>query len=333
MALRLPRKIYRDVMKTPVKTPDESVRFIQSELTQVLQSMRQEFNIAVDYLDATGTGRLYFGDESDGDLTITEGSLTLTRSMQYRNVLISGGTLFPSGYFVFARSVTVSGSGKIYRNGGNAANSTASAVGAVGAGAAGGIFGAGTDGGTENANGANCTDPAYGGRGGQGGAIGGGSSRRSAGTCLQSVAKVPGQLIMALGVATTSPTGFTFLSGGSGGGGGNEDSTGNAGAGGGGGGGIVIVAETISLATGAVRVSATGGSGGEPDDTAAFVSSAKSGAGGGGGGGFVVLAGISIDAPSGTVSVAGGRGGTGYDTQSTQAFDGSAGNILVVQLS
>lgn len=44
----------------------------------------------------------YFGDASDGDVTIAAGTTTLTRDMYYNDLQIdSGGVLQPNGYKIF----------------------------------------------------------------------------------------------------------------------------------------------------------------------------------------------------------------------------------------
>ena len=82
----------------------------------------------------------FFGDGSDGDVTLGSNT-TLTRDMFYNNLDLSTFTLSTAGFRVFVAD-TLSGSGKIERNGnagtagGSAANTQGSAGGSAGSGGA-----------------------------------------------------------------------------------------------------------------------------------------------------------------------------------------------------
>ena len=82
-----------------------------------------------------------FGDGSDGDLTSSSGTTTLTKDMYYDDVTISGTAIInPAGYRIFIKgTLTISGSAKIIRtgnaggNGGNATGRTPGTGGTAGA--------------------------------------------------------------------------------------------------------------------------------------------------------------------------------------------------------
>lgn len=109
-------------------------------------------NVFLTNNDTTGTGSVVresvlssiagtlFGDGSDGNVTISAGTTTISRDMYYNNLTIeTGGTLNPSGYRVFVKgTLTFQGTGKIARNGNNGGNGGNGANGVAGGGASAG---------------------------------------------------------------------------------------------------------------------------------------------------------------------------------------------------
>jgi len=84
----------------------------------------------------------FFGDGSDGDVTIVAGTTTLSKDMVYNNLTIqAGGILKPAGYRIFVKgTLTIAAGGSINDNGNDASGSTAGALlssprGTLGAGA------------------------------------------------------------------------------------------------------------------------------------------------------------------------------------------------------
>jgi len=83
------------------------------------------FNGTVNILGSSNL--LIYGDGSDGNVTISSGTTTLTRDMYYNNLTVNGtGTLDTAGFNVFVRGLTTvdtsAGGGGIQRRGGNGGN-------------------------------------------------------------------------------------------------------------------------------------------------------------------------------------------------------------------
>lgn len=301
---------------------------------------------------------IYFGDGSDGDVTITT-TTSLTRDMFYNNLTISGATgiIATNGYRVFVAGtldVTAAVASAFSHNtstgvaspGGNASGATAGVAGAsstngpisASAGAAGGTGPvntpiAGSSGGSQ----ANTT--AVFPYGIYSGAVGGAgtSSTGSAGS----------------GGTQTLPT-LTFgarrawidwtplaagkllaAAGGAGGGSGGGNSSGTAGGGGGGGAGcygLTIYANTINRGAGTAAsfINMIGGAGG---NGAAGSSAGHGGGGGGGQGGFVyiVYGQLTGTSKAAAIKTTGGTGGNAGGT-ATGGAGGSSGAVLLVNL-
>jgi hypothetical protein len=269
----------------------------------------------------------YFGDGSDGDVSIASGETVLTRDMYYRNLTISGtGKLTPAGYKVFVSEtldLTNAPLGAIAGYSGTVvAWTTASAINASGAtpGAAGAAQPTGTVGGSGagGAGGAIATDGgspaspglACGGVGGTGGSAGAHSGGTSQSTTNFVIRRPTTEMLR----------GATLIYGGTGGGGGagaNNVATSGAGGGGGGGAGVVfIAARTIArssstTAGGAIDVRGqTGGAGGVGTSSG---NENGGGGGSGGGGGFLYIMYQFLvgTAKTGLITLDGGNGGNG----------------------
>jgi hypothetical protein len=232
------------------------------------------------------TGRGIFGDGSDGDVVISGGTTTLTRTMYYDDLTIeSDGVLATAGFPVYVKGVCqIDAGGVMHRNGVDGGDSAGAGAGGDAAAAlSGGILGgsggggAGVDSGT-GLNGSAVSD-ALGGRGSEGGegneANGGtgGTATDPAATDggWKHVSTYPGYIV--------GPSGFTRILGGGGGGGGSEGVV-AAGGGGGSGGGVLALYAFDLRNNGTIQ--ANGGRGGS-------ASGGSAGAGGGGGGGVVFV--------------------------------------------
>lgn len=292
---------------------------------------------------ASSTGFLkYFGDGSDGTVTASAGTTTLTRDMYYANLTIpAGATVTPAGYKIFV-SGTLTVTGGFSRDGVNGGNGGAG--GGAGSGGNGGTAGTATSSGSVygwglagaggvGANGSN-------GGGGCPATASGGASPNESNTLYSSILSGAGGTggageqggagsAGALGSAwsaSTSLRNYTSLLemfdqnglfhigvAGSGGGGGGCSTVNNGSGGGGGGGGtqgglLYIFAKNIVISsTGAI--SAKGGKGGNGGSGGAV--NGGGGAGGGGGSGGLIIFIYQTLVNSGTISVAGGTFGTG----------------------
>lgn len=267
--------------------------------------------------------RQLFGDGSDGDVTISGGTTTLTRPMFYDNLTIaSGGVLDTAGYIVCVRTkLTVQSGGIIRNNGGNASVSAGTSPPGVASGGdadtstqANANFGrriAGTEGGTGNNGGTSTASGTL--RMGIGG--GGGRGSHTSGTEAGPAVTARPHRAFAL---MFSPWNF---GGGRGGYSGSSLSNGN-GSGGGGGGVVEIWASEIVVEAGGT-IQANGGNG------AAGGSAGAQGGGGGGGGAVLLYYGRYDNA--GTVEAAGGLGALDFSGGGT-ANDGDDGQVIATQI-
>ncbi len=273
------------------------------------------------------TGFGYFGNGSDGDVTVTGGTTTLVRDMYYDNLIVTGtGIIVAAGFRIFARtSIVIQASGVIHKDGASATSTT----GATGFGGSTTVWGgaSGGNGGTAGGVAGGATNYGGGGNGGAGG-LGSGGAGGAGGVTV-----VPAAFYGSIGILNhpwyamhakyfeASDGTARAISAGSGGGGGGGDGT--AGGGGGAGGGTVILC-TASL-TGEGIVRAVGGNG--------FTAPAgdRGGGGGGGGGMLLIIAGNDTTATSLTFSVAGGtkglKSGAGVD-----GVDGAIGRIVRIRM-
>lgn len=275
---------------------------------------------------------LFWGDKSNGDVTISSGTTTLTRNMYYNTLTINGsGSLNTAGFMLFADTIDLSAAPA------NAINPSGGAPGGdggtAGASGSGGLPGnsnfcgnsaAGGAGGTGHAtaptNGAAGSSGHFASNGGVGGSSPGGLIGGNGGTFSTSYEF----LYPPLGVTPYQIIGafVTGASGGGGGAGGLGDGVSTGGGGGGGGGGartcyiwarrIIVGAGT---ATGAITINPNaGGNGGKPSTG----NGNGGGGGGGGGGGLLVVTCYQIDGnKADLISCPGGAGGNGGDGNGT----------------
>ena len=255
----------------------------------------------------------YFGDGSDGDVTITSNT-TLVRDMYYNTLTINAGVILTTGGFRIHCLGTMNVLGTVDRSGNDAVGSvagtglTAGTTGAAGGGGNGGGAGAGT------AGGASAT--AAGGTSGSGGTgaagAGGAAGTRTVVTTANGGIEV---LKASRQAAVARDLGNTVITGGAGGGGGGGGGAANSGGGGGGGGGIIVINALNLIGTGTIR--ANGGSG-------AAAGGVNGGGGGAGGGGVVCL--VTRNVVQGgtlTIQANAGSAGTGNGT----GLAGSAGSV------
>lgn len=302
----------------------------------------------------------YFGDGSDGNVTISSGTTALSADAYYDTLTISGtGKLFTNGYTVYCKTLldlTNAGASAIFVGASssilpNTVSKTAAHYGADGGAGVAGATGAGTIGNTGSG-------PIVGtGTGGQAGSGGSGSSGAGGSvTVAKSPTYVPNTppksvlsnalvSVFAGIVPTITANGVYPLGGGAGGGsggsgGGNGIAAGGAsGDGGGGGGRLRICARNIarSGSTAARAIDARGFKG--ANGTAGGGSGrGGGGAGAGGGGGFadITHAGLTGSTATNAIDASGGDGGNGGaaggGTSSVgQGGDGGYSGMIVVR--
>ena len=283
----------------------------------------------IPFLPDRAGSRFWFGDGSDGTVTIASGTTTLARDMLYENLGISAGaTLAPNGWHVFCRNRLVN-RGTISRDGAVGAAGSVNMDGDGGAASVAGLLGPGTDGGdggyfsvtpNEGAASSSPGDPSIGGYGGNGnrgsssGALGG-DGAYTVYSALNGTFRAP--MLAMMGRASAA---WASISGGAGGGGGGAGATGGGGGGGGAGGGVIaIAARFLDNAGGTIRANGgAGGNGATNDGT-------QGGGGGGGGGGGIILVYDSIIKGTETCTPGAlGTGGTGSDAA-------ASGQILYIR--
>lgn len=290
----------------------------------------------------------FFGDGSDGDVTVS-GAVTLTRDMYYRNLtLSSGAALNTAGFRIFATGtvdLSAAPAGAIFLNQAagnnavvNAAGTGTNATSSTGlAGNSGGSSLAGATGAATNATA--IAAASYSGIGGACGA-GGAGSGGAGGAAATPVTPTPSPLRRATTV---------FVVGAERGGGPGQTAPGGGGdgtAGGGGGGvagavpGICIYANTIArgASTATAAIQNKGGAGGNGGTPAAGNRGGGGGAGGGSGGYvYIVTTGLTGAAKSDAVDVSGGNGGNGGTGTGTGiggggGASGGGGRLTVINL-
>jgi len=268
-----------------------------------------------------GLGRGYFGDGSDGNVTISANT-DLTRDMNYANLTINSTfTLNTKGYRVFVNG-TLTNNGTIANNGGNGSGVTGGTAGAEGTllgGTAGATYGGGTGAGGGGGGGGICwiaardvsvqgTIEAKGGNGANASVPGAGNANGAAGAAIA----------------------LSLIQSGSGAAGGNCNGQS------GGAGGVISANSKASprssfilnmMIDGITELAggAGGGSGG------GSVSNASAGGGGGGQGGVIVFI-YRYLTTSGTLTVTGGTGGTGAGTGGLSGGNGSSGLSISLQV-
>ena len=309
---------------------------------------------------SAGTNLLVFGDGSDGDVTISTATTTLSRDMYYNNLTIgSAGGLNPNGYRIFVKgTLSIASGGLIARNGSNGGNGNTGVTGGTDVGGVAGaslshgtLFGSysGAVGGVgENSNGGDATNGGNGsaiyyspvtnatacsGGAGGNGAVGG-TAPGAGGTkgTVNTVVSLPTNLINILNFypseAVSMPASTTIAYykinsvNGAGGGGEGASSPGYGGSGGGSGsnGGTIYIAANNFVSLGSVT--AVGGNGGNGGNGGAANGSGGGGGAGGSGGYIFIIYQSSLTV--GTTSVAGGSGGSGGIKNGSGA-DGNAG--------
>lgn len=284
---------------------------------------------------------LYFGDGSDGDVTISSNT-TSTRDMYYNNLTIaSSSTLYPNGYRIFVRNtLTVNSSSSIARIGNNASGQTGGTGLTTGT-----IFGglAGVNG--QNAGGysstpGNTANPSL---TGLNGADGGKNYNNNAGGTGGVATLEKSEMLVTSITATTltvennlkavwlpfGDSSHEVLSG-SGGGGAGSAVPDRYGGGSGGNGGTVYIAARTIINNGIISVAGgNGGAGGTPS------ANYGSGGGAGGSGGLIFLFYRTLTT-EGTLNMSGGTGGapgTGGTGTGTIGGTGPAGKYIKVKLN
>ena len=286
----------------------------------------------------------YFGDGSDGALSIASGTTTLTRDMYYSSLTITGtGILRPVGYHVYVSGVcdfSNAPASAINFNGNNgSAGATAGTGGAGGATVANGAI-AGSNAGTVGGAGGTAAG-VQGGTGTgtapqQGGANGatlvGGSGSGGAGGAARGAVTPSGSLTMHRWIVDELKAAALLTAGisGNGGNGGGGDGTSGAGGGGGGAGAgnLWLSCQTINRASAgnAGVVAVNGGNGGHGGSAiAGNRGGGSAGSGGGGGWAFVAYRYLTGTAQSNLITSNGGAGGTGGAGFGTGTGGGGSG--------
>lgn len=262
------------------------------------------------------------GDGSDGALSMSSGTLNLTRDMYYTTITLSGTAIVNSnGWKIYCQGAcALSGTSTIQNNGASGTNASGGTIGTGGAvtpgnsvgvgqaGANGGAFGNNTNG---SPGGSTAAVLGYGGASATAGLGGDSGSHLATGGAAGTAGtytSLPERVIrhdhiinMAYKIAGQ---------GGPGGGGGASSvlTTAGAGGGGGAGGGVVFIFCGSFNNTSSVGIQAKGGNGGN-GGTATGGNSGSGGGGSGGGGGQIFIYTIVMTA-LGTLTVTGGTAGT-----------------------
>lgn len=283
---------------------------------------------------------LFFGDGSDGDVTISSPT-TLTRDMYYNNLTVNS-TLNTGGFRIYCKT-SLTGTGTIQNNGGNGGTASGQTGGAAGVAAPGltvspgqaGVVGAaaqnaGTSGGTAS--------KVMGVFGSNGGATTGLGAPRAGGTPGIIIGTRYNRLKTFLEIYNLFDVlpSFTLLGVSAGGGGGAGSAgagtaTGFAGGGGSGAsGGVVWV--SVPEITGTLTFRAKGGTGGDGAGGGGILYGGGGGAGGSGG--IVILfykskTGETIDVSGG----AGGAGGVGSINSGSAGNTGLTSNSYLIPLA
>lgn len=314
---------------------------------------------------ANGVGKLdsnwlpggFFGNGSDGDVTISTNT-SLSRDMYYNNLTINTGVVLnPNGYRIFVKGILdCVGTGKIASNGNNggdgtdgdndmydneggiagAAPYTTGTLPLPRAGRAGGKgrykAGENSANGIDILKGIINNNGSVGGSGGAGVNVGGGGSG-VVGIVSSTPSSPPYTYFGAYNMYDLENGIFTQHNltgqsvGGGGGGGGSPSGTGSGGGGGGSGssGGVVwLFANKITTA----NLEAIGGNGGKGGN--GYVTIGGSGGGGGGGNGGLIILNYT-SATTINTNVSGGNGGlTGSARPGTNGADGSDGLVIIL---
>lgn len=305
-----------------------------------------------------GTPR--FGDGSDGDVTISSGTTTLTRNMYYHNLTINGtGSIAAAGYQIFVSGTLDIGNapaGAIKRtvqSGGAAAADVAGAAATAHAEVMAGGAGQGLIGKTGATSGnvgtastqAVKTNIMQGGLSGKTSAAGNGDAggTHNGGAGVAKPATVASMVSLplhsfALSLFNTLAQGGVGGAGGPSGGAGGGGAKGGGGGGGGSGGGVLDIRANIinrGASTAASAIQSLGGDGGKGGD--GTIAGGGGSGGAGGGGGMVQIAYRTLTGATATncIDVSGGKGGdagAGVGTGSTAgsgADGGDGGRVRV----
>jgi hypothetical protein len=300
---------------------------------------------------------LYFGPGSDGDVSISAGTTTLTDTINCRNLTISGtGSLAPNGNIVRVSGIldlTAAPAGALSTQGATGSNSTGNTGGQQGTAATNGLLAAnlsqGSNGGSGNAVASSVFDisPYYMHLGGRGGA--GGKSLTAASRATNTIDPAPvfrpitTHMILAHGSSGSANN--PSSKGWSGGGGATGGSGGSSAGGGGGGAGGAIMAvyariiNRDSTTTTAGAINLNGGNGGNGHTTTTS-NGHGGGGGGGGGGGFLYLCYEALlgTSKTGLIVANGGTGGNGGNglgtgTGGDGGVGGGAGRVVKIPLA
>lgn len=290
-----------------------------------------------DTFDAVSPNSAFFGDGSDGNVTISADT-TLTRDMYYNNLTINNGIkLYANGYRIFVKGTTTTiGTGNIQANGGNGGSASGTTPGTAGVATpsgtiAGGVNGvAGVNGGGNDPGNAGIsktnvigtlTAPS-----GAGGGVAGGVGGTATVASPTITAPILPILLYAINVANASGM-YQPTSGSGGGADSNNNGTTRPGGGSGASGGIVFLCSKNIVFSATDSVQVKGGNGG--NGIANGLGNSGSGAGGNGGVIILIYRSISGTTLTAASACAGGTGGTGGNA----ASNGNTGviyNYLIV---
>lgn len=250
----------------------------------------------------------YFGDASDGDLTLVGDDSIYG---WYNDIDTAGFDLFITRLFVRG-TLTIRAGSHVNSNGVDAtsdAGALAMTASILGTGRSGGDGGDAGNGWTGQPGVATADF----GRGGDGGAGGAGDSAAGAGgnntiSALETVPRQLPEIVTGRVAGAAAGSGYERIAGGAGGGGGGGSDTPDEGGGGGGGGNVMVIAARHIVIEAGGFIETNGGAG--------FAGTAVDAGGGGGGGGGVVLLCYETLVNAGTIQALGGvagasGGGTG----------------------
>lgn len=330
---RVPTQAENDALAGTFGTPSSTNKYVTNDDTTGTGSVIRNSIVAINY----------FGDGSDGDVTISSDT-NLTRDMYYNNLTInSGKVLDKKGFEIFVKG-TLSGSGTIQDTG-----SVTQSAGTGGTGQS--SPGNGGAGGTATEATENFVINATGGAGGNGGIGGGTGGVGGSATASNRNYALNSANILNFVYFTKSALYYLlsrnrnkYLVGvsGAGGGGGTSNGTnlsagGGGGAGGLGGIGFCLFINTYAF-TGTLKANgANGSNGGNSYAGTSGAAGAGGGGGGGAGGSIVVIYGtksnsITTNITGGTGGVSGTGTGPGTNYAGTSGTNGANGTLLEIQV-
>lgn len=295
-----------------------------------------------------GIGGNYFGDGTDGDVTVTT-AITLTKDMYYHNLTISGaGAINAAGFRIQVQNIldisaagvdaihwTSTGGSPGLGSGGPGGGGSTGVAATLQVGTTGGSGSTGSNTGAVLPGSGSATVAVSGGGLGGAGGIGGASSLGigglggTGGACTdRHLHRIQADLSYVTSVNT-----LQVISGGSGGGGGGggHGSSGGSGAGGSGagaGGNVIYIAALIinrGGSTPAGCIAVRGGPGGGASGTPVAAGAAGGAGGGGGGGGYLYIICSALTGSSSVANAAASIGGAGGAGGSAPAGGGVGG--------